>query len=64
MDHTLKPARAVSPGRIMEARGWSQLDLAVIMSRPFQAIMEMVLRLRFAPIMSYACLSFWANGMV
>lgn len=46
MDTTLKPARAVSPGRIihreLEARGWSQRDLAVIMGRPYQAVNEIV----------------------
>ena len=46
MDNTLKPARAVSPGHIihreLEARGWSQRDLAVIMGRPYQAVNEIV----------------------
>jgi HTH-type transcriptional regulator/antitoxin HigA len=40
----LKPARAVSPGAVLrrelDARGWSQKDLAEIMGRPEQAISE------------------------
>ena len=40
------PARAVSPGRIikreLEARDWTQRDLASIMGRPYQAINEIV----------------------
>ena len=43
---TLKPARATSPGHILlrelEARDWSQRDLAVIMGRPYQAINQIV----------------------
>jgi HTH-type transcriptional regulator/antitoxin HigA len=46
MAATLKPARATSPGRILlrelEARGWSQRDLAAIMGRPYQAINQIV----------------------
>ena len=42
----LKPARATSPGRVLlrelEARGWSQRDLAAIMGRPYQAINQIV----------------------
>jgi HTH-type transcriptional regulator/antitoxin HigA len=42
----LRPARAVSPGRILkkelEARGWDQKDLAEIMGRPAQAINEII----------------------
>jgi len=38
----MKPARVTSPGRILlrelNARGWSQRDLAAIMGRPYQAI--------------------------
>ena len=40
------PARAVPPGRIvkkeLEARGWSQVDLARILGRPEQAVSEIV----------------------
>jgi HTH-type transcriptional regulator / antitoxin HigA len=43
---SLKPARLVSPGSVLrrelEARGWSQKDLALIMGRPEQAISEIV----------------------
>lgn len=46
MSENLRPARAVAPGRILEreleARGWSQRDLAAIMNRPPQAISEIV----------------------
>jgi len=46
MSDTLQPARAVSPGEIieleLEERGWSQRDLAEIMGRPPQAISEIV----------------------
>lgn len=46
MSESLRPARTVSPGRIisreLEARGWTQQDLAAIMSRPEQAISEIV----------------------
>ena len=46
MDQDLTPARVTPPGRILEreleARGWSQKDLAVIMSRPPQAINEII----------------------
>lgn len=46
MSPTLMPARAVSPGRIVnreiEARGWTQKDLAAIMGRPPQAINEII----------------------
>jgi len=42
----LRPARVPSPGRIirreLEARGWSQSDLAEIMGRPPQAISQIV----------------------
>lgn len=42
MANLLKPARATSPGRVLlrelDARGWSQRDLAAIMGRPYQAI--------------------------
>jgi len=42
----LVPARAVPPGRILsrelEARGWTQKDLAQIMGRPEQAISEII----------------------
>jgi len=43
---TLTPARGVPPGRILmrelDARGWTQRDLAQIMERPPQAINEIV----------------------
>ncbi len=46
MSEMLIPARAVSPGEILseelEARGWTQKDLAKIMGRPEQAISEIV----------------------
>jgi HTH-type transcriptional regulator/antitoxin HigA len=46
MSVALKPARATSPGHILlrelEARGWSQRDLASIMGRPYQAINQIV----------------------
>jgi addiction module HigA family antidote len=46
MSETLQPARAVSPGEIiemeLEARDWSQRDLAEIMGRPPQAISEII----------------------
>ena len=46
MSETIRPARAVAPGRIilreLEARGWSQQDLAAIMSRPEQVISEII----------------------
>lgn len=46
MSGNLMPARAVSPGQILrrelDARGWSQKDLAVILGRPPQAITEIV----------------------
>ncbi len=38
MENNLKPARVVPPGRVLnreiEARGWTQKDLADIMNRP------------------------------
>src|SRR3989304_2309061 len=43
---TRRPARVVSPGQViakeLEARGWTQRDLAVIMGRPYQAINEII----------------------
>lgn len=46
MTETIRPARAVAPGRIilreLESRGWSQQDLAAIMGRPVQVISEIV----------------------
>lgn len=46
MERKLQPARAIAPGRILtrelEARGWTQKDLARIMGRPVQAINEIV----------------------
>jgi len=46
MSATLKPARVPSPGRILrrelEARGWTQKDLAHIMDLPEQTISQIV----------------------
>lgn len=46
MSQNLLPARTVAPGRILsrelEARGWTQKDLANIMGRPPQTINEIV----------------------
>lgn len=46
MSETIRPARAIAPGRIilreLEARGWSQQDLAAIMGRPEQMISEIM----------------------
>jgi len=46
MSETLQPARAVSPGEIiemeLEARDWTQRDLAEIMGRPPQAVSEII----------------------
>jgi HTH-type transcriptional regulator/antitoxin HigA len=46
MSNTLTPARAISPGRILQreldARGWTQKDLAKITNRPPQAINEII----------------------
>ena len=46
MEKTFQPARAIAPGRILtrelDARGWTQKDLAGIMGRPPQAINEII----------------------
>jgi HTH-type transcriptional regulator/antitoxin HigA len=46
MDQQLKPARVFPPGRVLseelEARGWTQKDLAAIIDRPIQTINEIV----------------------
>lgn len=46
MSAKLMPARVISPGRILqrelEARGWTQTDLAKITKRPIQAINEII----------------------
>lgn len=46
MSESLGPARLVPPGRILEreleARGWTQRDLATVMGRPPQAINEII----------------------
>ncbi len=46
MSNNLTPARVVAPGRILsrelEARGWTQKDLANIIKRPPQAINEII----------------------
>jgi HTH-type transcriptional regulator/antitoxin HigA len=58
MNASLRPARVVPPGRIIEreldARGWTQKDLAEIMGRPPQAINEIVrARKRITPETAY-----------
>jgi HTH-type transcriptional regulator/antitoxin HigA len=46
MSDELRPARLVPPGRILKqelaARGWTQRDLAAILSRPEQTISEII----------------------
>ncbi|MEM9274271.1 MAG: HigA family addiction module antitoxin [Cyanobacteria bacterium P01_F01_bin.143] len=46
MNKVLTPARAISPGRILQrelnARAWTQKDLAAIIQRPPQAINEII----------------------
>ena len=46
MSAILTPARAISPGRILQrelnARGWTQKDLVAITMRPPQAINEII----------------------
>ena len=46
MSDDLRPARLVPPGRILkqelDARDWTQRDLAAILGRPEQAISEIV----------------------
>jgi HTH-type transcriptional regulator / antitoxin HigA len=46
MNNTLTQARAISPGRILQreldARGWTQKDLAEITKRPLQTINEII----------------------
>lgn len=46
MSQKLAPARVPAPGRILsrelEARGWTQKDLAEIMGRPVQTINEII----------------------
>ena len=46
MDVKLRPARATPPGRIirreLEARGWTQKDLAEITGRPEQVISQII----------------------
>lgn len=46
MNTTIRPARATAPGKIilreLEARGWSQQDLAEIIGRPEQAVSEII----------------------
>ncbi|MDJ0745410.1 MAG: HigA family addiction module antitoxin [Xenococcaceae cyanobacterium MO_167.B27] len=46
MSNSLTPARIISPGRILQreldARGWTQKDLAEITNRPPQAINEII----------------------
>jgi HTH-type transcriptional regulator / antitoxin HigA len=46
MSNALTPARAISPGRILQreldARGWTQKDLAEITNRPAQVINEII----------------------
>lgn len=46
MTDRLVPARIVTPGRILsrelEARGWTEKDLAEIINRPVQTIREII----------------------
>lgn len=46
MSQQLRPARVFPPGRVLseelEARGWTQKDLANIIGRPVQTINEIV----------------------
>jgi HTH-type transcriptional regulator/antitoxin HigA len=46
MNEKLSPARVPAPGRILsrelEARGWTQKDLAEIVDRPAQTINEII----------------------
>ena len=46
MEQNLRPARPVAPGRILrqelEARGWTQRDLAAILGRPEQMVSEII----------------------
>ncbi|MEW6027989.1 MAG: HigA family addiction module antitoxin [Chloroflexota bacterium] len=46
MNRNGRPARVISPGKILtqelDARDWTQRDLAVIMGRPYQAINEII----------------------
>lgn len=46
MNNSIRPARAIPPGKIilreLEARGWSQQDLAEIIGRPEQAVNEII----------------------
>ena len=46
MNNLIRPAKAIAPGRIilreLEARGWSQQDLASIIGRPQQMISEII----------------------
>jgi HTH-type transcriptional regulator / antitoxin HigA len=46
MSNALTPARAISPGRILQrelnARGWTQKDLALITNLSSQAINEII----------------------
>ncbi|MEH2062055.1 MAG: hypothetical protein V7K50_07215 [Nostoc sp.] len=48
MSQKLVPARVPTPGKILsrelEARGWTQKDLAEIMGRPVQTINEFIIR--------------------
>lgn len=46
MNTTRRPARVVSPGRVirkeLEARAWTLRDLVAIMGRPYQTINEII----------------------
>ena len=46
MNNPIRPARAIAPGRIilreLEARGWTQQDLAAILGRPEQMVSEII----------------------
>jgi HTH-type transcriptional regulator/antitoxin HigA len=43
---TLRPFRPIRPGEILQeeidARGWSQIDLAQVLARPVQAVNEII----------------------
>jgi addiction module HigA family antidote len=73
MSHNPEPARVSSPGRILnrelDARGWTQKDLAEIMNCPAQAINEIIEGTKqIAPETAYdlsetlgTSPNFWAN---
>jgi HTH-type transcriptional regulator / antitoxin HigA len=55
MKNTLQPARLIPPGRILEleleARGWTQSQLAMVLGRPKQMVNEIInAKKRITPI--------------